>query len=505
MGKVYLVGAGPGEPELITLKGLELIKKAQVIIYDYLASKELLNFASPEAEIIYVGKKGGHHTMTQEEINDLLVEKGRKHIVVRLKGGDPFIFGRGGEEAQVLKREGIPFEIVPGVTAAIAVPAYAGIPLSHRDYTSSIAFITGHERGDSEASKINWKALADFNGTLVFLMGIKNLENIVNRLIDNGMAPSTPVAIIEWGTMPEQKTVVGNLGNIVEIARSNSISPPAIVVVGDVVKLRSQLNWYEKKPLFGRRVIVTRARSQASKLSERLRELGARCVEFPTIRIEPPPSWDRCDRAIERLPDYEWIIFTSVNGVSFFFKRLWEKGRDARYLCKCRVAAIGPATADELARRGIRVDFVPKSYVAEKLATGFSRDDISGKRILIPRALEAREILPETLEKMGAKVDIVPVYQTVLPEDSDEKDNVRTLLEEGKIDCVTFTSSSTVRNFFMLFKDCNIRELIRNVVIASIGPITSDTLRSFGVEVQITAKEYTIDGLCNAIVEHFSG
>ncbi len=503
MGKVYLVGAGPGDPELITLRGLELIKKAQVIIYDYLASKELLDFASPNAEVIYVGKKGGHHIMTQEEINNLLIEKGREHMVVRLKGGDPFIFGRGGEEAQVLRNAGIPFEIVSGVTAAIAVPAYAGIPLSHRDYTSSIAFITGHERSDSEASKINWKALASFNGTLVFLMGIKNLENIVNRLMGNGMAPYTPVAIIEWGTMPEQKTVVGNLESIVDIARSNSVSPPAIVVVGDVVKLRDQLNWYENKPLFGKKIIITRARSQASKLSKRLKELGAKCVEFPTISIEPPPSWDDCDRAIESLSNYDWIIFTSVNGVSFFFERLWENNRDTRYLCNCRVAAIGPATADELAQKGIKVDFVPKSYKAEDLADGFSEGDISGKRVLIPRALEAREILPETLQRMGAQVDVVPVYKTVLPKDS-ETNNIQILLKKNEIDCITFTSSSTVRNFFKLFKNSEVSALIQNVVIASIGPITSDTLRSFGVKVHITAREYTIKGLCDAIVEYFS-
>ncbi len=503
-GKVYLVGAGPGDPGLFTIRGLNLIKTAEVIIYDYLANEELLKNAPSDAEIIYVGKKGGHHTKSQEDINNLLVEKGKEYKVVRLKGGDPFVFGRGGEEAQILKDAGIPFEIVPGVTAAIAVPAYAGIPLSHRDYTASMAFVTGHEREDSEDSKVNWEALANFNGTLVFFMGVKNLQYITNRLIENGMEPSTPVAIIEWGTTPAQKTVVGRLNDIVEVARKGGISPPSIIVIGHVVKLRDQLKWYENKPLFGKTIVVTRARAQASKLREKLEELGAKCLEFPTIKIEPPPSWEKCDKAIKRLSEYSWIIFTSVNGVKFFFDRLWATNNDVRSLSGCKIAAIGPATADELRKLWIKVDFVPKSYRAEDLAEGFSSKKMKGRKILIPRALEAREVLPLTLKDMGAEVDVVPVYRTVIPENV-ERQKLVNLLNEKKVDCITFTSSSTAKNFFRLVADPEAKQLIENVTIASIGPITSETLRKLGIDVHITADNYTIDGLCEAIVEYFGG
>ncbi len=360
-GKVYLVGAGPGDPGLLTLRGKELLEHAEVVIYDYLANEEFLKFAPPYAEQIYVGKKGGDHTMSQEEINRLLVEKGREHMVVRLKGGDPFVFGRGGEEAQVLVAAGIPFEVVPGVTAAIAVPAYAGIPLSHRDYAASMAFITGHERGDKaeSESKIAWDKLATGVGTLVFFMGVKNLPEICSSLIAHGRASDTPVAVIRWGTTPEQQTVTGTLRDIADRVAEAKLKPPAITVVGEVVRLRDELNWFEQRPLFGRRVVVTRAREQASEFKAVLTELGACCIEFPTIDIEPPPSWEPLDAAINALAAYDWVIFTSVNGVAFFMERLRvaEPGRSR----SARRSAGGDRSQDGGSPRTIRVASGPRA------------------------------------------------------------------------------------------------------------------------------------------------
>jgi uroporphyrinogen III methyltransferase/synthase len=498
-GKVYLVGAGPGDPGLITVKAQRLIAKADVIIYDYLANESLLREARPDAEKIYVGKKAGAHTMPQSEINRLLVEKGRTSIVVRLKGGDPFVFGRGGEEAQALASAGIPYEVVPGVTAAVAVPAYAGIPLSHRDITASMTFVTGHEKEGQEDSKINWKALAELRGTLVFFMGVKNISLIASRLMDNGLPPQTPAAVIHWGTTPQQKTVCGTLNNIATKVADAGITPPAIIVVGDVVRLRDELNWFEKKPLFGKTVVVTRSRTQASRLVELLSEHGAYCLEFPTIAIEPPPSWEDLDKAIDELNRYDWIIFTSINGVENFFARLWERGRDIRSLYGISVAAIGPETARAVEGRGIRVDFVPKSYRAEDLAEGFPEDVIRGKKVLIPRAMEAREILPETLEARGAQVTVVPAYRTVMPS-SDSSKEIAQKIKNGEVDCITFTSSSTVRNFVKLVEPFISVDEINKAVLACIGPVTAQTAKELGLSVDIVADRYTIDGLVDAVV-----
>jgi uroporphyrinogen III methyltransferase / synthase len=502
IGKVYLVGAGPGDPGLLTVRGKELLEQAQVVIYDYLANEEFLKFAPLEAERIYVGKKGGDHTMSQEEINHLLVEKGRDHVVVRLKGGDPFVFGRGGEEAQVLVAAGIPFEVVPGVTAAIAVPAYAGIPLSHRDYAASMAFITGHERDDKADSKIAWDRLATGVGTLVFFMGVKNLPEICRSLISHGRAPGTPVAVIRWGTTPEQRTVIGTLRDIAEKVVQAKLKPPAITVVGEVVRLRDELNWFEQRPLFGRRLVVTRAREQASEFKTVLAELGADCIEFPTIAIEPPPSWEPLDAAINALATYDWVIFTSVNGVHFFMERLRSAGRDVRDLHGVRVAAIGPKTAEALDQCGLRPDLVPKEYRAESILKGLSREEIKGKRFLLPRAMAARDVLPDTLRQWGAHIDVVPAYQTVLP--AERTTEMMDRLRSGDIDCLTFTSSSTVSNFFSMFEKGSLLPLLKDVCIACIGPVTAKTAEAHGLRVDVMPSEYTIAGLAEVIRAHFA-
>lgn len=501
-GKVYLVGAGPGDPGLITLKGLELICQADCIIYDYLASETLLAHARPEAEKIYVGKQGGSHSMSQEEINGLLVEKGRHLKVVRLKGGDPFVFGRGGEEAEVLKEAGIPFEVVPGVTSAVAVPAYAGIPLSHRDFTASIAFVTGHEREDRQDSKVNWKALAELKGTLVFFMGVKNLPYIVERLIAHGMAEDTPAAVIMWGTTPKQKTVTGRLADITQRVAEAGITPPAIFVVGSVVSLRNRLSWFEKKPLFGKKIVITRTRKQASGLRRELEELGAHCIEFPTIEIVDPPSWEPVDEACRNLSRYDWIIFTSVNGVERFFERLFYHGLDGRSLGQCRIAAIGPATAQELRRYFIKADVVPASYRAEDLVASLPAEDIKGARVLIPRAMAARDVLPVSLKEMGAEVEVVPVYQT-MQASGEKAEEIARMIRQGSIDCITFTSSSTLSNFVSAMQPWGGASLLKEVKVASIGPVTTETAKSLGIEVSIEAREYTIKGLVEAIKQFF--
>jgi uroporphyrinogen III methyltransferase/synthase len=500
-GKVFLVGAGPGDPGLLTLKGREVLERAEVVVYDYLANEALLEFVPPCAERIYVGKKGGDHTVGQDRISEILAEKGKDNIVVRLKGGDPFVFGRGGEEAQVLVSAGVPFEIVPGVTAAIAVPAYAGIPLSHRDYSASMAFVTGHEREDTTNSKIAWDKLATGVGTLVFFMGVKNLPEIRGKLLEYGRPPATPVAVIRWGTTPDQTTVTGTLEDIVEKVRQAGLKPPAITVVGEVVRLRNELNWFESRPLFGRRIVVTRAREQASSFKAILSGLGARCIEFPTIDIQPPPSWEQLDAAVAGLSDYHWAIFTSVNGVRFFMERLHVARLDSRAFSGTRIAAIGPKTAEALGCFGLKPDLVPEEYRAESILEGMAGDEIKGQRILIPRAMVARDILPDTLRERGALVDVVQAYQTVVP--TGRKDRILEELNRGEIDCITFTSSSTVTNFVGLFESHEITSFPSATAIACIGPVTAKTARDNGLKVDITPSEYTIESLVAAICGYY--
>ena len=501
-GKVYLVGAGPGDPALATVKAVQCLQKAEVVIYDYLASERLLEFAPPAAERIYVGKKAGDHAMSQGQINDLLVEKGSDSVVVRLKGGDPFIFGRGGEEALALREAGVEFEVVPGVTSAIAVPAYAGVPLTHRGLAASVAFVTGHEMPGKETSDIHWDRLATGVGTLVFLMGVKNLELISSQLIANGRSGQTPVAVIRWGTTAEQRTVTGTLATIAQVAEEAGIKPPAIIVVGEVAGLRQQLNWFEERPLYGKTVVVTRAREQASDFRLLLEEKGAQCLEFPTIEVVPPTNWDLVDQAIDHLDHYDWLIFTSINGVHFFFQRLREKGRDVRALHRARIAAIGPKTAAGLEERGLLLDLIPSEYRAEAVIDGLGAEEVRGKSFLLPRAARAREILPEKIKEMGGQIDVVPVYETIRPTGKSEE--VRDLLKKGVVSCITFTSSSTVENFAGMFPEDDLPSLVEKASIACIGPITAQTAREYGLEVKIMPGEYTIEALAAKVVEYFS-
>jgi len=504
-GSVYLVGAGPGDPGLLTLKAKECLTRADVVIFDNLANRDLLRYARANTELIYVGKKGGHHTMSQKDINSLIIDRARKGCcVVRLKGGDPFIFGRGGEEALELFQAGLSFEVVPGITSAIAVPAYAGIPLTHRGYASTVAFVTGHEDPNKENSDIAWDKLSTGVGTLVFLMGVANLPRITENLMTHGRSPETPVAVIRYGTLAGQKTLLGNLKNIAHLAEDNEIKPPAIVVVGDVVHLRRQLNWFEKRLLFGKRIVITRAREQASDFLKGLATLGAECIEFPTIEIVPPDGWDPLDRAIEAIESYDWLLFTSPNGVQYFLKRLKTLGKDIRDLKGLRIGAIGPKTAKIWHDFGIKLDLMPDEYRAEAIVADFRKWQITGAKVLLPRAAQAREVLPEELKKMGAHVDVVTAYQTIKPDYDTEK--VRNMLKEGTVDMVTFTSSSTVNNFVKMFEQDtdNLRKWMSHVPVACIGPVTATTARKNGFHVEITPPKYTIGALTDSILHYFA-
>lgn len=495
-GYVYLVGAGPGDPKLITVKGAQCIAKADVLIYDRLASHRLLALARHDCELIYVGKSPERHTLCQEQINTLLVQKGEEgKIVTRLKGGDPFVFGRGGEEAEELVKAEIPFEIVPGVTSAISVPAYAGIPVTHRDLTSSFAVITGHEDPTKNSSALDWEHLATTHGTLIFLMGMENLALIAFKLMENGRSPSTPVGIIQWGTRPEQRVLTGKLQNIAELAENEGFTNPAIIIVGEVVQLREQLQWFEKRPLFGQRVIVTRARHQASVLSSAIEELGGDAYEFPAVEVAVPSDPDRLIEIIKDLKQFQWIIFTSVNGVEEFFKVFRQQDMDIRDLLGINVVAIGPATKTALENRCLKVAFVPEEYRAEKIIEGLSDWVLPGQNVLLARAEEARDILPESLKRLGAHVWDIPVYRTVMG--SANREELRDLLEYKNVSAVTFTSSSTVCNFMQLL-DGDIR-LLEGVKLYSIGPVTSKTAREYGLTVYREAKEYTIEGLIEAM------
>jgi uroporphyrinogen III methyltransferase/synthase len=501
---VYLIGAGPGDPGLITVKAVACLAAADVVVYDYLANPRFLSHARPDAEVIYVGKKGFTEHVTQDQINAVIVEKaleGGGKVVARLKGGDPFIFGRGGEEALALVEAGVRFEVVPGVSSGYAAPAYAGIPVTHRGITTEMAFVTGHEDPTKETSDIDWAHLAKGVGTICFFMGVKNLETIATNLVANGRPADTPVAIVRWGTTPRQQVLTGTLADIAEKAAAAKFKAPAITVVGEVVALREKLRWFEDKPLFGRTVVVTRSREQASALTERLEELGAEVLEFPTIQVVEPDDWRPVDEVVRRVGEYDWVVFTSVNGVDAFFDRLEQADLDARALARAQVAAIGPATAARCIDRGVRPDYVPEEYRAEGVLEGFLERGVgTGTKVLIPRALEAREILPDTLRERGATVDVVAVYRTVLGSGGG---SVLDRLAEGEVDVVTFTSSSTVRNFVELAKGggLDLAAAMEDVLVSSIGPITSDTCRELGLTVGVEADEFTIPGLVQAVLD----
>ncbi|NPV52717.1 MAG: uroporphyrinogen-III C-methyltransferase [Firmicutes bacterium] len=505
-GMVYLVGAGPGDAGLITVKGLECIQQAQVIVYDRLVNPQLLNSAPEEAELIYAGKGPGLKGLSQDEINSLLVEKAAEgKVVVRLKGGDPFVFGRGGEEAGVLAEHGIPFEAVPGVTSAVAVPAYSGIPVTDRRYASSVAIFAGSEASNrKETRTYEWQATGSAD-TLVFLMGMGNLAEIVKRLQADGKDINTPVAVIQGGTRAEQRTIVGNLNDIVEKVRKAGFGPPAVIVVGEVAKLRELLKWREKKPLFGLRILVTRSREQSSELSRLITQHGGEPLEFPTIRISDPEDLQPMDDAIARIESYDWILFTSVNGVRCFMRRLLVSGKDVRMLGSVRIGAIGPSTAEGLAAFGLRPDLVPKTYRAESLALELKDDQVRGRRFLLPRAAGAREVLPQALRSRGAIVDEVAAYRTTIEKESTLRKGllpvISMMLSRREIHVITFTSSSTVRNFIASIGGQDAKRLLDGITIACIGPITAEAVQDFGLEPEIVAAEHTIPGLVEALVK----
>ncbi len=506
LGKVYLVGAGPGDPGLLTLRGKYLLERAEVVVYDYLANRKLLRHVPDSAEYVYAGKKGGaEHKHTQEEINQMLVDFALAgKVVVRLKGGDPFIFGRGGEEVEVLSKQNVPFEVVPGVTSATAAATYAGIPITHRGYTASVAFLTGHEDPTKSDSNIDWSKLATGAGTIVVYMGIKNLPIIVDNLLKHGRNPKTPVAVVRWASTPEQRSVVGTLDTITEIVKNAGIKPPSLIIVGEVVNLRKTIDWFEKRPLFGRRIIVTRTRSQASELIAGLEEYGADCFECSTINIQPMDSYETLDIELERIKEYHWIIFSSLNGVNYFFKRLFEKGMDSRDLKGPDIAVVGKATADLLHSYGIHADLIPSVFTSEGLAESMLDQGVEGRNVLIPRAMKGREILPETLRGAGAQVTLAPVYKNIPPQG--RKDELRDELETGKVDMVTFTSSSTVRNFLRMVDakdEGELKLLLEGVKIAAIGPITAKTVTDNGLTVDVQPEKHTIPAMMDAIVGYY--
>jgi len=487
MSKVYLVGAGPGDPELITLKAKRLLEQADSVLYDHLASLELLDLAPASAERVYVGKKKADHAMSQEEICELLVERGRRGLnVVRLKGGDPFIFGRGGEEAEALADAGIPFEVVPGITSPLGIAAYTGVPLTHRDHTSAVTFVTGHD-----VEKIDW-AKVGTSETLVVLMGLSQFEEIARRVIAGGRSAETPAIAVRWGTRPSQEVVEGTLETLPRLIHETGLRPPATVIVGDVVQLRAKLDWFERLPLFGQTVVVTRGRDQAASLSNPLRRAGAEVVELPAIEIRPARDGAALDAAVARVGEYDWLIFTSANGARVFLERLRASAHDTRAI-RGKICAIGPATAEALTAAHLKVDVMAEEYVAEGLLKALEGASLSGARALIARAAVARDTLPAALRRRGASVDVVEAYRTEAPECLAER---AAGVLARKPDWITFTSTSTVENLVAAAG----AEALRGVKAASIGPITSAALRKHDIAVAAEASEYTSAGLVEAIL-----
>jgi uroporphyrinogen III methyltransferase/synthase len=491
-GIVYLVGAGPGDPGLMTARSLELIVAADVIVHDRLIPSEALAVARPDSEILYVGKEPGDASVPQKGIEKLLVDRASEgKIVVRLKGGDPFVFGRGGEEAEALADADIPFEVVPGVTAGVAGPAYAGVPVTHRDDASAVAFVTGHEDPEKEDSALDYDALARFPGTLVFYMGVKALPRIAERLIDSGRSVDEPALVVERGTLPDQRVVSGRLAEIADAALEAGIGPPSVTLIGPVAARRERIAWLERRPLHGRRVVVTRARAQASELARRLAALGAEPIELPAIRIEPRIDSDEVRRAVEGLHAYALVCLTSPNGVRLLFEAMAARGWDARALANASVAAIGAGTEAALAAHGVIADIVPERFVAEELVEALNLLELRGKPVLIARAAEARELLPDALRKRGAKVDVVALYETVA-----EQPDPAVLERAQEADYITFTSSSTVKNFVEAVDG----RLPSDARIVSIGPVTSEAARDAGLTVDIEAERHDIDGLVEALL-----
>jgi len=492
-GVVYLVGAGPGDPELISVKGMRVLREADCIIYDYLAEKSLLD--GLDCEIIYVGKQGSDHTLKQDEINELIAAKALEgKTVVRLKGGDPFIFGRGGEEAELLVEKQIPFVVIPGISSFYSAPAYAGIPLTHRDFSNAFEVISGHRRSDADDTEdVNFPDF-DPEKTFAFLMGMKNLPHISKTLIEEKKFPAeTPVGIVSWGTRPEQRVVTSTLSGIADAVEKAKLTPPAIIIMGGVVSLREKLRWFDTQPLFGKKIVVTRTRNQASKLSGMLTSLGARTIEFPTIEIKKLDDLSLFRESLSSIEKYSWVVFTSQNAINIFFEELFAAGKDARALGNIKIAVIGKASGDELKQYGIIPDMIPEKFVAESLLDEFRKQNITGKRIFIPCSADARLTLADGLNDMGAVVERIHIYTAEKPLNTDEK-----LIEQvKKADIITFTSSSTAANFFSMFPETD-------ALLASIGPVTTDTIIKHGFKPAITAEEFTINGLVEAMVKFYS-
>lgn len=497
-GKVYIVGAGPGDIGLFTIKGLRCLKKSQVVVYDFHLNAQILNYISHDAEFVYAGKRGGFHEMTQEQINQALVDYATQgKIVCRLKGGDPFVFGRGGEEAQVLAENGIEFEIIPGVSSSVAAPAYAGIPVTHRKVSSSFAVITGNEDLTKPESTIDWGHFARGFDTLVFLMGIKNISTICQMLIDNGKSPDTLTAVVRWGTRPDQKTIIATVGTIADVIKEEHIRPPAVMIVGNVVGLRDTLKWYENKPLFGHRILITREYSYDYEILE---DLGAEIFGFPTIKTVEPLDYTELDRAIESIEHYDWLIFTSVKGFSFFFDRLIFKGRDIRDLKGIKLCAVGSKTAESINKMGLKVDLIPSEYNSEGLVKTFLSisKSLKGLKILLPRPDNARDLFPEMVKKEGAFIDTPTAYRVIKPERHGKR--LQRFLKEGRITIATFTSAATFNNFLDIMGE-DALDFLKGLTIASIGPVTTKAIEKTGLKVTIQPREATIKAMAMAIIK----
>jgi uroporphyrinogen III methyltransferase / synthase len=498
-GKVYLVGAGPGDARLLTLRAAELLGRADVVALDALVSSEIAARISKSARVVYVGKRAGAHALPQEQINQLLIDEAKSgRTVVRLKGGDPFVFGRGGEEAEELAAAGVPFEIVPGISSAIAGPGYAGIPVTHRAHATAVTLVTAHE-ADSGSTGIRWGALAQLDGTIVFMMGFANLPTIVHRLMEHGMSPRRGCAVISKATRPDQRTVAGTLHNIEMLVAEAKLETPALIVVGDVVQLHDTINWFETRPLFGKRVVVTRAREQASELRRLLEDSGAHVLQFPTIEIVPPESFDDLDRAIDE--KYDWLVFTSTNGVQFFFERLFAKGKDVRALAGMKVAAVGQSTAEELRRRGVAPDVVPERFISTELLPLLAEEQ-RGIRTAIVRAEEGRDELPDELRRRGGDVDVVVAYRTIAADY--DLDELRGMIAADAIDAVTFTSASTADHFFAKLSEEERAKVFARATIASIGATTSEAIVKYGRGPDVVAEKASVQALHDALLNSFA-
>jgi uroporphyrinogen III methyltransferase/synthase len=506
-GTVYLVGAGPGDAGLLTLRGAELLKRADVVIYDVLANADLLRLAPSTAEFISRGSRTTEKALTQDQLNALMISKASEgKCVVRLKGGDPYIFGRGGEEAEELAAANIPFEVVPGVSSIVAAPSYAGIPLTHRGVASTFTVLTGHEDPEKEESDLDFDEIAHIPGTKVILMGLKRLREVAGMLVASGMPPQTPVAIVRRGTTGGQKSVEGTLATIADVVAKEKISAPAITIIGDVVKLRGKLNWFEHRPLFGQRIVVTRTREQASQLAKQLHDLGAEVWEIPTIKIVPP-SEDRRQELIDALLElnsYNWLVFTSPNGVTAFFDLFFKRFQDLRDIGGARIAAIGPATAAKLRELHLQVDLMPDEALASKIATAFDKfETVENLKICLLRAEVATPDLPKALEELGAIVDDIPIYKTV-PE-TEDLNGAAAKLNEGGADWITFTSASTVEHFHARFNLPKLLKQFPKMKLVSIGPETSKAIRALGLEPTQEAKEHSVDGVVKMIRQAAQG